>query len=97
MILWMKCFAEVTIRNGIFHRHSRCNLKGPKMDPCGHPALPLDLGLSRLRSATFEHFLEFGATFYGSSNVEQISTFLGNFCAKYRFRAKSSSKKSTIS
>ena len=45
------------------------------------------IGLSRLRSATFEHLLRLGASFCGSNNLEQFMPFLSNFSEQGRFRA----------
>ena len=45
------------------------------------------IGLSRLRSATFEHLLRLGASFCGSNNLEQFVPFLSNFSEQGRFRA----------
>ena len=45
------------------------------------------IGLSRLRSATFEHLLRLGANFCGSNNLEQFVPFLSNFSEQGRFRA----------
>ena len=45
------------------------------MEPESDSDQPPTLGLSRLCSATFEQLLAFGATFCGSSNLEQILPF----------------------
>ena len=45
------------------------------------------IGLSRLRSATFEHLLRLGASFCGSNSLEQFVPFLSNFSEQGRFRA----------
>ena len=45
------------------------------MEPESDSDQPPTLGLSRLCSATLEQLLAFGATFCGSSNLEQILPF----------------------
>ena len=54
------------------------------------------LGLSRLRSATFEQLLAFGATFCGFSNLEQVFPFGAIFEQNIGLEHISSTKKSTI-
>ena len=53
--------------------------------------------LSRLRSATFEQLLAFGATFCGFSNLEQVLPFRAIFEQNIGLEHISSTKKSTIS
>ena len=55
------------------------------------------VGLSRLCSATFEQLLAFGATFCGSSNLEQVLPFRAIFEQNIGLEHISSTKKSTIS
>ena len=62
-----------------------------------HPKSTSPLGLSRLCSATFEQLLASGATFCGSSNLEQILPFWATFEQNIRLEHISSTKKSTIS
>ena len=57
----------------------------------------VQLGLSRLCSATFEQLLAFGATFCGFSNLEQVLPFRAIFEQNIGLEHISSTKKSTIS
>ena len=57
----------------------------------------LEVGLSRLCSATFEELLAFGATFCGFSNLEQVLPFRAIFEQNIGLKHISSTKKSTIS
>ena len=55
------------------------------------------VGLSRLCSVTFQQPLALGATFCGSSNIEQLWPFLETFEQNVGLGHISSTKKSTIS
>ena len=57
----------------------------------------VDVGLSRLCSATFEQLLAFGATFCGFSNLEQVLPFRAIFEQNIGLGHISTTKKSTIS
>ena len=57
----------------------------------------MQLGLSRLCSATFEQLLAFGATFCSFSNLEQVLPFRAIFEQNIGLEHISSTKKSTIS
>ena len=57
----------------------------------------VQLGLSRLCSATLEQLLAFGATFCGFSNLEQVLPFRAIFEQNIGLEHISSTKKSTIS
>ena len=59
--------------------------------------ITVQLGLSRLCSATFEQRLAFGATFCGFSNLEQVLPFRAIFEQNIGLEHISSTKKSTIS
>ena len=70
------------------------------MEPESESDQPPTLGLSRLCSATLEQLLAFGATFCGSSNLEQILPFWSwatSIWANVVLEHISSKKKSTIS
>ena len=70
------------------------------MEPGSESDQPPTLGLSRLCSATLEQLLAFGATFCGSSNLEQILPFWSwatSIWANVVLEHISSKKKSTIS